>query len=147
MSGTPAPAGSADSPRCGRHSGGPPMQRPASNMRRTVHASGWMYFRRRLLFGWALLLTHQFGIADYGVFAIAFALGAIIGTPIDSYFTVRAPRVSDEVFDGERTTRVLHRPRPGLPGLGSVAVHVPLVAGSRSARPASTCASRRRAVR
>ena len=78
-----------------------------SNMRRTVHASGWTYLSKALLFGWALLLTHQFGIGDYGEFAIAFALGAIIGTPIDSYFTVRAPRVSDEVFDGERTTRVL----------------------------------------
>ncbi len=77
-----------------------------SNMRRTVQASGWMYSSKALLFGWALLLTHQFGIAEYGVFAIAFAVGAIIGTPIDSYFTIRAPRVSDAVFDGERTTRV-----------------------------------------
>jgi O-antigen/teichoic acid export membrane protein len=66
-----------------------------------------MYSSKALLFGWALLLTHQFGISDYGVFAMAFAVGAIIGTPLDSYFTVRAPRVSDEVFDGERTTRVL----------------------------------------
>ena len=33
-------------------------------------------------------------------------LGALIGTPLDSYFTVRAPRVSDGIFDGERTTRV-----------------------------------------
>jgi O-antigen/teichoic acid export membrane protein len=66
-----------------------------------------MYFSKAMLFGWALLLTQQFGISDYGVFAIAFALGAIIGTPIDSYFTVRAPRVTDAVFDGERTTRVL----------------------------------------
>jgi O-antigen/teichoic acid export membrane protein len=65
-----------------------------------------MYSSKALLFGWALLLTHQFGIAEYGVFAIAFAVGAIIGTPIDSYFTIRAPRVSDAVFDGERTTRV-----------------------------------------
>lgn len=86
--------------------GGTPRAAP-SNLRRTVHASGWMYFSKALLFGWALLLTHQFGIAEYGVFAIAFAVGAIIGTPIDSYFTVRAPRVTDAVFDGERTTRVL----------------------------------------
>jgi O-antigen/teichoic acid export membrane protein len=75
-------------------------------MRRTVHASGWMYFAKALLFGWALLLTHQFGIADYGVFAMAFALATLIGTPLDSYFTVRAPRVDDGTFDGERTTRV-----------------------------------------
>ncbi len=84
---------------------GTPRATP-SNMRRTVHASGWMYFSKALLFGWALLLTHQFGIADYGVFAMAFALATLIGTPLDSYFTVRAPRVDDGTFDGERTTRV-----------------------------------------
>ncbi|MGI9085745.1 MAG: hypothetical protein ACR2FE_10730 [Aeromicrobium sp.] len=80
---------------------------PSSNMRRTAHASGWMYSSKALLFAWALLLTQQFGIAEYGIFAIAFAVGALIGTPLDSYFTVRAPRVSGEAFDGERTTRVL----------------------------------------
>jgi len=80
---------------------------PPSNLRRTMHASGWMYSSRALVFGWALLLTHQFGIADYGIYAIAFAAGAIIGIPLDSYFTIRAPRVSSRVFDGERTTRVL----------------------------------------
>jgi O-antigen/teichoic acid export membrane protein len=80
---------------------------PPSNMRRTMHASGWMYSSRALVFGWALLLTHQFGISDYGVYAIAFAAGAVLGVPLDSYFTVRAPRVSQDVFDGERTTRVL----------------------------------------
>ena len=85
--------------------GGIPRTSP-SNLRRTVHASGWMYFSKALLFGWALLLTHQFGIADYGVFAMAFALATLIGTPLDSYFTVRAPRVDDGTFDGERTTRV-----------------------------------------
>jgi len=84
---------------------GTPRATP-SNMRRTVHASGWMYFSKALLFGWALLLTHQFGIADYGVFAMAFAVATLIGTPLDSYFTVRAPRVDDGTFDGERTTRV-----------------------------------------
>src|SRR5687768_12638955 len=84
---------------------GTPRATP-SNMRRTVRASGWMYFSKALLFGWALLLTHQFGIADYGVFAMAFALATLIGTPLDSYFTVRAPRVDDGTFDGERTTRV-----------------------------------------
>lgn len=78
-----------------------------SNIRRTAHATGWIYSSRALLLGWALLFTYHFGIAEYGVFAIAFALGAIIFTPIDSYFTIRAPRVTDKVFAGERTTRVL----------------------------------------
>ena len=42
---------------------------PPSNLRRTMHASGWMYSSRALVFGWALLLTHQFGIAEYGIYA------------------------------------------------------------------------------
>ncbi|TXL57525.1 hypothetical protein FHP06_14235 [Aeromicrobium terrae] len=87
----------------GKRAAGAP---PASNLRRTVHASAWMYSSRGLLFAWALLLTHQFGIGHYGTFAMAFAVGALIGTPIDAYFTIRAPRVSQGVFDGERTTRV-----------------------------------------
>jgi hypothetical protein len=79
---------------------------PQSNLRRTMHASGWMYSARALAFGWALLLTLRFGIHEYGSYAIAFAVGATIALPLDSYFTVRAPRVSDSVFAGERATRV-----------------------------------------
>jgi O-antigen/teichoic acid export membrane protein len=78
-----------------------------SNLARTLLASSWFYGSRGLLFVWALLLTRQFGISDYGQFAIAYAIGATIGTPIDSYFTVRTPRVTDAEFDGERSTRVL----------------------------------------
>jgi O-antigen/teichoic acid export membrane protein len=65
-----------------------------------------MYSARALAFGWALLLTFRFGIHDYGGYAIAFAVGATIALPLDSYFTVRAPRVADSVFAGERATRV-----------------------------------------
>jgi hypothetical protein len=65
-----------------------------------------MYSARALAFGWALLLTFRFGIHEYGGYAIAFAVGATIALPLDSYFTVRAPRVSDSVFAGERATRV-----------------------------------------
>jgi O-antigen/teichoic acid export membrane protein len=78
-----------------------------SNLARTLLASSWFYGSRGLLFVWALLLTHAFGISAYGQFAIAYAVGTTIGTPIDSYFTVRTPRVSDAKFDGERSTRVL----------------------------------------
>jgi O-antigen/teichoic acid export membrane protein len=77
------------------------------HLQRTFRASGWMYSSRALVFGWALLLTHQFGIAEYGIYAMAFAVGAVIGIPLDSYFTIRAPRVSTEVFLRERTTRAL----------------------------------------
>jgi O-antigen/teichoic acid export membrane protein len=90
----------------GRFGSRRPADPPPSNLRRAIHASGWMYSSRALVFGWALLLTHEFGIADYGSYAMAFAAGALIGVPLDSYFTVRTPRVSEKTFDGERTTRV-----------------------------------------
>jgi O-antigen/teichoic acid export membrane protein len=79
----------------------------ATNLQRAIRASGWMYSSRALVFGWALLLTHQFGIAGYGVYAMAFAAGAVLGVPLDSYFTTRGPRVASDVFVRERTTRAL----------------------------------------
>lgn len=78
-----------------------------TKMQRTLRASGWMYSSRALVFGWALLLTHQFGISDYGLYAMAFAAGAMLGVPLDSYFTTRSPRVVESVFVRERTTRAL----------------------------------------
>lgn len=83
------------------------MARTPSNLRRAFHASLWMYSARLLGLAWALLLAHTFGIAEYGKYAIAFAGAATIFLPLDSYFTVRAPRVSDAVFGAERATRVL----------------------------------------
>lgn len=78
-----------------------------SNLARTLKASGWMYSSRALVFVWALLLTHTFGIGPYGLYAMAFSAGAMLGVPLDSYFTTRGPRVSGEVFLRERTTRAL----------------------------------------
>lgn len=86
---------------------GPPAPAHGSHLRKAFEASGWMYSSRALVFGWALLLTHQFGIGEYGIYAMAFAAGSLIGVPLDSYFTVRAPRVGDEAFLRERTTRAL----------------------------------------
>lgn len=74
---------------------------------RTLRASGWMYSSRLLVFGWALLLIHSVGIASYGTYAMAFAAGAVIGVPLDGYFTARGPRVTREVFLRERSTRAI----------------------------------------
>lgn len=87
-----------------------PVQPPSvqsSRVVRTLKASGWMYSSRALVFVWALLITHTFGIETYGLYAMAFAAGALIGVPLDSYFTTRGPRVTSEVFLRERTTRAI----------------------------------------
>lgn len=97
------------------------------HLQRTLRASGWMYSSRALVFGWALLLTHQFGIAEYGLYAMAFATGAVIGVPLDSYFTTRGPRVGTEVFLRERTTRALFG--AGLVVVGILLWPVSFVAG------------------
>lgn len=74
---------------------------------RTLKASGWMYSSRFLVFVWAVLITHTFGIEAYGVYAMAFAAGSLLGVPLDSYFTTRGPRVARDVFLRERTTRAI----------------------------------------
>jgi O-antigen/teichoic acid export membrane protein len=84
----------------------PPLPQ-GSRVSRTLKASGWMYSSRFLVFVWALLITHTFGIEAYGVYAMAFAAGSLLGVPLDSYFTTRGPRVTKEVFLRERTTRAI----------------------------------------
>ena len=98
-----------------------------TNLQRTIRASGWLYFSRLVVFGWALVLTSEFGISDYGVYAMAFAAGSVIGVPLDSYFTTRSPRVSEEVFLRERSTRSLFG--VGLVALGLVAWQVSILIG------------------
>jgi O-antigen/teichoic acid export membrane protein len=88
----------------------PSAESPAphgSRVARTLKASGWMYSSRALVFVWALLITHTFGIETYGLYAMAFAAGSLLGVPLDSYFTTRGPRVDREVFLRERTTRAI----------------------------------------
>lgn len=88
----------------------PRVEPPApqgSRVARTLKASGWMYSSRFLVFVWALLITRTFGIEAYGVYAMAFAAGSLLGVPLDSYFTTRGPRVTREVFLRERTTRAI----------------------------------------
>lgn len=103
-----------------------PMMR-TPNLQRTIRASGWLYFSRAVVFGWALILTSEFGIADYGVYAMAFAAGSVIGVPLDSYFTTRSPRVTEEVFLRERTTRSVLG--VGLVVLGLIAWQVSILIG------------------
>lgn len=56
---------------------------------------------------WTLLLISSLGIADYGLYASAYALAAIISAPLENVFVVRSVRVSEAEYLGERTTRML----------------------------------------
>ncbi|GAA4777248.1 lipopolysaccharide biosynthesis protein [Microbacterium gilvum] len=70
-------------------------------------ASGWVVFGRVIGLLWTLLLIAQLGIGDYGVYAMAYAVSAIIAAPVDNIFLVRALRVDDGRFRAERITRAL----------------------------------------
>ena len=108
------------------------MRTITARTRRTVGAVFWMYSGRLIGLAWAILLTHELGIADFGRYAVALAVSTLIAVPLDHYFVVRAPRVPDEVFLSERTTRVLVA--SVLLALGAVAMGGNLLSGFLIAR-------------
>lgn len=69
-------------------------------------ASGWVLGGRVMGLLWTALLIFSLGLGDYGAYAIAYAISAIIAAPLDNIFLVRSLRVSDETFRSERATRV-----------------------------------------
>lgn len=97
----PAPASSVDSRARAL------LARIGPHLWQTAWASLFMYAGRGMGLLWGLFLVHQFGVGDYGRYAIGLAIAAVVGLTIDSYFSIRVPRVADDVFVGERTTRLL----------------------------------------
>jgi len=61
--------------------------------------------------GLGLLLTFaiiaRLGIADYGLYALAFSFATILGPPLDNPWAVRAIRESEDDFNRERSSRYL----------------------------------------
>ena len=78
----------------------------AGRLGKTVLAAVWMYGGRGVGLLWTLAVISRLGIADYGLYAMGFALAAIVCAPLDNPFNVRAVRESSERFLRERTTRV-----------------------------------------
>ena len=66
-----------------------------------------MYGSRGFGMLWTLALVSRLGVADYGKYAMAYAVYAMIGPPLDNPFAVRSVRESEERFLAERTTRYL----------------------------------------
>ncbi|BBZ75191.1 hypothetical protein MANY_05280 [Mycolicibacterium anyangense] len=83
-----------------------PAPPTVSRIGKTVLAAVWMYGGRGVGLLWTLAVIKRLGIADYGLYAMGFALAAIICAPLDNPFNVRALRESEERFLRERTTRV-----------------------------------------
>jgi O-antigen/teichoic acid export membrane protein len=78
-----------------------------TNIGKTLMAVVWMYGGRGVGMLWTLALVGRFGVADYGLYGMGFALSAVVGPPLDNAFMVRAIRESKERFLAERTTRYL----------------------------------------
>lgn len=77
------------------------------NLLKAGIAALWTYGGRGIGLLWTVALIAKLGISDYGQYAMAFALTAILAAPLDHPFTVRSIRVTEREFLGERTTRVL----------------------------------------
>lgn len=77
------------------------------NLLKAGVATLWTYGGRGIGLLWTIALIAKLGISDYGQYAMAFALAAILAAPLDHPFTVRSIRVAEREFLGERTTRVL----------------------------------------
>ena len=78
-----------------------------ANLVKAAVAAMWTYGGRGIGLLWTVALIAQLGIADYGHYAMAFALAAIIAAPLDHPFGVRSLRTSEADYLGERSTRVL----------------------------------------
>ncbi|MBY3791281.1 hypothetical protein HQP42_02670 [Rhodococcus fascians] len=79
----------------------------SGNLLKAGVAALWTYGGRGIGLLWTIALIAKLGISDYGQYAMAFALAAILAAPLDHPFTVRSIRVAEREFLGERTTRVL----------------------------------------
>ena len=77
------------------------------NLVRAGVAGGWIFAGRLIGLGWTAALVAVLGIGNYGQYAIAFALAAIIAAPLDNPFGVRALRVELDRYLSERTARAI----------------------------------------
>lgn len=67
----------------------------------------WAYGGRACGMLWTLALVSKLGIADYGKYAMAYAVYSMIGPPLDNPFVVRSVRESEKHFLSDRATRYL----------------------------------------
>ncbi|GAA2544030.1 lipopolysaccharide biosynthesis protein [Mycolicibacterium diernhoferi] len=86
----------------------PAVAKPGSpHLSRALWAAFWMYGGRACGMVWTLAIVAQLGIADYGKYAMAYAVYSLIGSPLDNVFVVRSVRESEAHFLADRATRYL----------------------------------------
>lgn len=78
---------------------------PEKSTSRTILAAVWMFGGRGLGLLWSLLVIKYLGIGAFGQFAVGIAAASLISIPLDAYYLVRSPRVSDEQFVVDRASR------------------------------------------
>lgn len=77
------------------------------NLLKTLIGVSFMYGSRGLGLLLTLAIIARLGIADYGLYALAFSFATILGPPLDNPWAVRAIRESEEEFIRERSSRYL----------------------------------------
>ena len=77
------------------------------NLVRAGVASSWVVAGRLIGLAWTVSLLIRLGVSEYGVYAMAFALAAIVAAPIDNLFHVRSLRIDDGLYVRERSARAL----------------------------------------
>jgi O-antigen/teichoic acid export membrane protein len=70
-------------------------------------AAVWVAGGRFLGLAWTVAVIATLGIADYGLYAMAFSLSSLIAAPLDNAFHVRSMREDESRFAAERTGRAL----------------------------------------
>lgn len=80
---------------------------PSENLRKAGMAASWIVAGRVMGLAWTTVMITSLGISDYGRYAMAMSVAAIVAAPLDSPYLVRSLRNSEVLFRSERASRVL----------------------------------------
>ncbi len=83
------------------------MNTTTGHLIRAATAAGWSYGGRLVGLAWTALLISRLGIGDYGHYALAVAIAAVINAAADNAYFVRSLRVDEDHFVQERSARTL----------------------------------------
>ena len=73
------------------------MNTTTGHLIRAATAAGWSYGGRLVGLAWTALLISRLGIGDYGHYALAVAIAAVINAAADNAYFVRSLRVDEDL--------------------------------------------------